>query len=103
MSITWFSLPAWTVCGLLFHPSIRSNPIANPAFQSPLEQLLHIRRSTGKLPVNVSDVEFNMPRPLYTINTLHHLQQQEPGVNFILVIGSDNLERLEAWMAGNPF
>lgn len=70
-----------------------------PCFQSPRERLLHIRKAmeTRKLPVEVSDVEFNMPRPLYTINTLHHLQVQEPGVNFILVIGADNLEHIESW------
>ncbi|HPJ83087.1 MAG TPA: nicotinate (nicotinamide) nucleotide adenylyltransferase [Bacteroidales bacterium] len=80
------------------------NPLKSdrePCFQSPRERLLHIRNvmEAKELPVEVTDVEFNMPRPLYTINTLHHLQEQEPGVNFILVIGADNLERLEEWMA----
>jgi len=80
------------------------NPLKSdrePCLQSPRERLLHIRKvmETKKLPVEVSDVEFFLPRPLYTINTLHHMQEKEPVMDFILVIGADNLERIEEWKA----
>ncbi|HPW78437.1 MAG: putative nicotinate-nucleotide adenylyltransferase [Bacteroidetes bacterium ADurb.Bin037] len=65
------------------------------------ERLLHIRKvmEEKKLPVEVSDVEFSLPFPLYTINTLNHLQQKEPGTCFIPVIGADNLAGIERWYA----
>ena len=45
----------------------------------------------------VSDIEFNLQPPLYTINTIRHLKESEPGNQFILVIGSDNLAIIEKW------
>ncbi|MFA6825730.1 MAG: nicotinate (nicotinamide) nucleotide adenylyltransferase [Bacteroidales bacterium] len=63
------------------------------------ERLWHIRlvMETKKLPVLVSDVEFQLPEPLYTVNTLHHLQAREPDTCFIPVIGADNLALIEEW------
>lgn len=45
----------------------------------------------------VSTVEFHLPRPLYTINTLRYLRDQEPDTHFVLIIGADNIEILEEW------
>jgi len=50
-----------------------------------------------KLPVEVTDVEFALPEPRYTINTLHHLRQTEPDKDFVLVMGGDNIASLERW------
>jgi nicotinate-nucleotide adenylyltransferase len=63
------------------------------------ERLEHIRRVlAGRLPdIEVSDVEFHLPQPLYTINTLRHLEKQEPGITFVLVMGADNLAIIESW------
>ena len=47
----------------------------------------------------VSDVEFGMPLPSYTINTLHELQKEYPGHHFSLIIGSDNLLSFPRWNA----
>lgn len=49
----------------------------------------------GKL--RVSDVEFHLPRPSYTIATLDMLRQQQPATDFVLLMGSDNLEGLKGW------
>ena len=49
------------------------------------------------LEVVVSDVEFHLPAPRYTVNTLRHLQQEEPGNRFVLVMGGDNIGSLERW------
>ena len=38
-----------------------------------------------------------MEEPLYTINTLRKFRETEPGVEHILIIGSDNLEVIEKW------
>ena len=49
------------------------------------------------LPVTVSDVEFHLPEPWYTIDTLRFLQEQEPDKEFVLVMGGDNIPSLERW------
>ena len=44
-----------------------------------------------------SKVEFGLPKPSYTINTLTHLHEQHPDDTFALIMGSDNLETLNKW------
>lgn len=43
------------------------------------------------------DVEFNMPRPSYTIDTLVVLSEKHPEHSFKLIIGEDNLASFEKW------
>lgn len=45
----------------------------------------------------VSDIEFRMPKPSYTIDTLTYLKEQFPGNDFSLIIGSDNLPTFNQW------
>ncbi len=45
----------------------------------------------------VSDVEFNMPRPSYTIDTMTVLQEKYPEYEFKLIIGEDNLVSFTKW------
>ncbi|MEO9478094.1 MAG: nicotinate (nicotinamide) nucleotide adenylyltransferase [Cyclobacteriaceae bacterium] len=45
----------------------------------------------------VSDVEFSMPKPSYTIDTLTVLTEKHPNHEFSLIIGSDNLGSLPRW------
>jgi len=47
--------------------------------------------------LRVSDVEFQMPRPSYTIDTLTYLQEQHPEHAFSIILGSDNLVHFEKW------
>ena len=42
-------------------------------------------------------VEFDMPQPNYTVNTLAVLQEQNPDVSFALIMGQDNLDNLHKW------
>ena len=44
-----------------------------------------------------SDIEFNMPRPSYTINTLVQLRESHAGNQFRLIIGEDNLRLFPKW------
>lgn len=44
-----------------------------------------------------SDVEFNMPKPSYTIDTLTYLSEKHPGKEFKLIIGEDNLSHFHKW------
>jgi len=49
--------------------------------------------------IHVSDVEFHLPRPSYTIDTLSRLSQEHPGKNFTLIIGGDNWTYFNRWKA----
>mgnify|MGYP003679035222 CR=1 FL=1 len=44
-----------------------------------------------------SDIEFNLPQPNYTINTLVHLQEKYPDHEFALIMGKDNLKSFHKW------
>ena len=44
-----------------------------------------------------SGIELDMEPPHYTIRTLDDLKLREPGNDFTLVIGADNLERFLSW------
>ena len=43
------------------------------------------------------DVEFNMPKPSYTVDTLAYLTDKHPNKNFKLIIGEDNLTHFHKW------
>ncbi|WP_299884466.1 nicotinate (nicotinamide) nucleotide adenylyltransferase [uncultured Lacinutrix sp.] len=44
-----------------------------------------------------SDIEFNLPQPNYTINTLTYLQEKHPDYQFSLIMGEDNLKSFHKW------
>ena len=44
-----------------------------------------------------SDIEFNLPQPNYTINTLTYLQEKHPDYEFALIMGEDNLKSFHKW------
>lgn len=44
-----------------------------------------------------SDIEFNMPKPSYTIDTLTYLNEKYPENKFCLIMGSDNLHSFKKW------
>lgn len=44
-----------------------------------------------------SDIEFRLPQPSYTVNTLAHLQEKFPTHEFSLIMGEDNLNSLHKW------
>ena len=47
--------------------------------------------------LEVSDVEFSLPKPNYTIHTLVHLTEKHPNKEFKVIIGEDNLESFARW------
>lgn len=47
--------------------------------------------------IKPSDVEFKLPQPNYTVNTLAHLQEKYPDYEFSLIMGEDNLNSLHKW------
>lgn len=49
------------------------------------------------LKIKPSDIEFKLPQPNYTVNTLVHLQEKYPTHDFSLIMGEDNLKTLHKW------
>lgn len=47
--------------------------------------------------LDVSRIEFDLPRPSYTINTLKHLEEKHPKNSFVLIVGEDNLRTFHKW------
>ncbi|MBL0309621.1 MAG: nicotinate-nucleotide adenylyltransferase [Bacteroidetes bacterium] len=47
--------------------------------------------------LKASDIEFSLPKPSYTIDTLVHLKEKYPQHQFSLIMGSDNLTTLHKW------
>ena len=87
------------------------NPLKDQAGNTTPQQRLAAVRSaarritaslTTKLPqkfqIEVSDIEFSMTPPLYTINTMREMRgKASPGEELILIIGADNLAIIEKW------
>ncbi|MFN8117829.1 MAG: nicotinate (nicotinamide) nucleotide adenylyltransferase [Bacteroidia bacterium] len=44
-----------------------------------------------------SNIEFSLPQPSYTVNTLAHLKEKYPKHTFSLIMGEDNLESFTKW------
>ena len=47
--------------------------------------------------MRASNVEFSLPKPSYTIDTLTYLHEKYPDVSFALIMGEDNLKGLKKW------
>jgi len=59
-------------------------------------QMVHL--ATEDFPkIKPSDIEFKLPQPNYTVNTLVHLQEKYPDYEFSLIMGEDNLKSLHKW------
>ena len=47
--------------------------------------------------LKTSDIEFALPQPNYTINTLAHIEEKFPKHQFCLIMGEDNLKGFHKW------
>jgi nicotinate-nucleotide adenylyltransferase len=57
-----------------------------------------VDRATEDYPkLNASDIEFKLPQPNYTINTLTYLEEKYPDYDFCLIMGKDNLNSFHKW------
>lgn len=45
----------------------------------------------------ICDIEFRMPKPSYTIDTLTYLSEKYPKSEFVLILGSDSLLTFHKW------
>ncbi len=51
----------------------------------------------GEDRLRASDIEFSLPQPSYTIDTLQYLHQRYPTKEFTLIMGEDNLQGFSKW------
>lgn len=47
--------------------------------------------------IKPSTIEFNLPIPSYTIDTLTYLREKHPDTHFYLIMGEDNLKHFHKW------
>ena len=76
--------------------------------QNPLKQKSSLARDYDRLHLarlaigdnknlQASNIEFDLPKPSYTIDTLTHLREKNPKDDLVLIMGGDNLGTLHKW------
>lgn len=47
--------------------------------------------------IKATDIEFYLPKPSYTIDTMTYLHERYPQHEFVLIMGGDNIATLHKW------
>ncbi len=73
------------------------NPLKNNARLPPLDQRIKAARKLAASPrIDVTGVEAELGTK-YTFDTVTRLQQRRPGVDFVFIVGADNLAHFHRW------
>lgn len=57
-----------------------------------------VRKALENIPnLTCSNIEFDLPKPNYTIETIHYLIKKESHISFTLLMGEDNLVYFDQW------
>lgn len=63
-----------------------------------IHRLAMVRIAVEEYPkLKASNIEFDLPQPNYTVNTLAYLEEKYPEAQFSLIMGEDNLKSLHKW------
>ena len=75
------------------------NPFKVDRFLLPeIDRLAIVNAAIREIPgMKACDVEFSMPKPSYTVDTLRVLFDRYPGRQFALIIGGDNVPDFPKW------
>lgn len=75
------------------------NPLKSKAsLASDYDRLHLVQLAIGDHPkLRASNIEFQLPQPSYTIDTLTYLREKYPDREFVLIMGGDNLATLRKW------
>ncbi|WP_432708027.1 nicotinate (nicotinamide) nucleotide adenylyltransferase [Pedobacter sp.] len=75
------------------------NPLKNRKGLSNMYDRLEMARLATENSSNlkVSNIEFGLPQPSYTIDTLTHLHEKYPEREFAIIMGADNLSSFKKW------
>lgn len=55
----------------------------------------------GEQKMKAVDIEFGLPKPSYTIDTMTYLEEKYPEHEFCIIMGSDSFQNLEKWKSGS--
>jgi nicotinate-nucleotide adenylyltransferase len=55
----------------------------------------------GEKKLKASDIEFRLPKPSYTVNTLAYLEEKHKDHDFCIIMGSDSFQNLDKWKNSN--
>ena len=75
------------------------NPLKNKrTLLKDVHRLLLVKEAINdNFKLKASDIEFNLPKPSYTIKTLNKFIEKYPKNNFSLIMGEDNLRNFHKW------
>ncbi|HTR31434.1 MAG TPA: nicotinate (nicotinamide) nucleotide adenylyltransferase [Puia sp.] len=75
------------------------NPLKRSATLLNEYHRLHLVRVAveGTNELKASDIEFKLPKPSYTVDTLTYLQEKYPKDEFSIIMGSDSFQNLTKW------
>jgi nicotinate-nucleotide adenylyltransferase len=75
------------------------NPLKEKASMlADYHRLAIVREAIADNPLLIaSDIEFNLAKPSYTIDTLAYIQEKYPDYSFSLIVGEDNLRSFPKW------
>lgn len=75
------------------------NPFKTPESLLNENHRLHLVNTAieGETDLKASNIEFKLPKPSYTIDTLTYLKEQYPSYNFTLILGSDSFQNIHKW------
>ncbi len=75
------------------------NPLKKQATLLNEYDRLHLAKIAveGENKIKVSDIEFKLPKPSYTVDTLIYLKEKYPDYEFSIIMGSDSFQNLPKW------
>ena len=75
------------------------NPLKDEALLLPAAERLKMMSMAVENIVgfSVSDAEFHLPKPSYTVDTLKFFSEKYPDIEFVLITGEDNLAIFDRW------
>lgn len=75
------------------------NPFKNPSSLLNEQHRYSLVRTAleGEKKIRASNIEFNLPKPSYTIDTLLYLSEKHTDKTFAVILGSDSFQNIEKW------
>lgn len=55
----------------------------------------------GEKKLRTSSIEFHLPKPSYTVETLQYLHEKYPDDQFSIIVGSDSFQNIKKWKRGD--
>lgn len=75
------------------NPLKKSNTLLNEYDRLHLVELA----IAGNDKFRASNIEFTLPKPSYTVETLAYLNEKYPGYSFTIIMGSDSIQNIHNW------